>query len=130
MLIRTKMKLSSSLSIFQNVQPDCLQTGDHQIYKQNGLYKVQDTSKCIKDLFGRFSTCTISQKSLIRRSRPLIHFFLHDNPSKFTCSQNMLAICALKVQPPNVRSLKVCFFRQKLSDIAYSDSARATFSRQ
>ena len=75
-------------------------------YTNKTSYKVQNTSKCIKDLSGKFSTCTISRKSLIRRSRPLIHFFLHDNPSKFTCSQNILAIYA-------ICALKVCFFLAK-----------------
>ena len=99
-------------------------------YPNKTSYKVQNTSKCIKDLSGKFSTCTISRKSLIRRSRPLIHFFLHDNLSEFTCSQNMRAICALKVQPPNVQPLEVCFFLGKNWVTLRTDSARATFSRQ
>ena len=82
-------------------------------YTNKTSYKVWDTSKCIKGLFGKFSNWKISGKSLIRRSRPLIHFFLHDNLSEFTCSQNMRAICALKVQPPNVQPLQVLFFSAK-----------------
>ena len=94
-------------------------------YTNKTSYKVQNTSKCIKDLSGKFSTCTISRKSLIRRSRPLIHFFLHDNPSEFTCSQKLRAICAICALQVKIFlicaicALQVCFFRQKLSDIAH-----------
>ena len=95
-LIRSKMKLNLS-SIIQNVQPDCLQTGESSAVRTKLLIRFQKTKNhwvlihwyalLLSNMFCH--SFHVFPFFLTNPSRSLIHFFLPDNPAEFTCSKNV-----------------------------------------
>ena len=122
-LIRSKMKLNLS-SIIQNVQPDCLQTGESSALRTKLIIRSWKTRKwfidmlyCLSNVFWHFSQKYNMKK--VYKSLSIINpfFSLPDNPGKFTCSKNV-----------HTRSSQPKCFGQKLGDTARSQRKSDVFT--
>ena len=127
-LIRSKMKLNLS-SIIQNVQPDCLQTGESSAMRTKWIIRFWKTRKPLginslirfavsQICFAIFFTKEEYEKSSYK-SLSIINpaFSIPDNPAEFTCSKNV-----------HTRSSQPKCFGQKLGDTARSQRKSDVFT--